>query len=119
MEKVVALAQGAIRGNVPAPATEPARAHRFVHADLTSNRADRSTRTEDFDDGRITTTGGPLTLRRPDGVMVTFTVTSKTVVREKETRVGLDDLDVGDGAMVFSVNGNLRLVRSLPRAGSR
>jgi Domain of unknown function (DUF5666) len=74
---------------------------------------DGSTQTFDYNRGRIQSVGnGSLTIVRADHQTVTFTYDASTLVREKEGTVGsVDDLERGEGAMFFSQNGVLRLVR--------
>jgi len=91
-----------------------------VHADITVTRTDGSTRARDVDRGRITSVSeGSLTLRRPDGATVTLTVTPKTLVRQKGTRVRLDALQTGERGLFHSASGKLGLVRLAPAGGSR
>jgi hypothetical protein len=83
---------------------------------------DSSTQSFDYNRGRITAVGdGQLTIMRPDHQTVSLTYDSSTVVREKGGQVGsVDDLKVGEGAMFFSQNGALKLVRCVhdgPAAG--
>ncbi len=76
---------------------------------------DGSTQSFEYDRGRITSVGdGQLTIVRADRQTVSFTYDDSTLVRERGGQVGsVDDLKVGEGAMFFSQNGALKLVRCL------
>jgi Domain of unknown function (DUF5666) len=80
--------------------------------------ADGSNQGFDYNRGRIQSIGnGSLTLVRPDRQSVTLTYDASTLVREKGGAVGsVDDLHVGEGAMFFSQNGLLKLVRCVREA---
>ena len=78
---------------------------------------DGSTRSFEYDRGRITQFGnGELTIVRPDKQSVSFSYDSTTVVRDQGKVESVDDLKVGEGAMFFSQNGALKLVRCLHAA---
>jgi len=78
---------------------------------------DGSTQSFEYDRGRITTVGnGQLTIVRPDQQTVTFTYDDSTLVRDRGQVESVDDLRVGEGAMFFSQNGTLKLVRCLGAA---
>jgi hypothetical protein len=74
---------------------------------------DGSSQTFDYNRGRIQSVGnGQLTIMRADHQSVSFTYDANTLVREKGGEVGsVDDLKPGEGAMFFSQNGLLKLVR--------
>jgi hypothetical protein len=74
---------------------------------------DGSSQSFDYNRGRIQSLGnGSLTIMRADRQTVTFTYDANTLVREKDGTIGsVDDLQRGEGAMFFSQNGLLRLVR--------
>jgi hypothetical protein len=77
---------------------------------------DGTTQSFEYDRGRITQLGnGQLTIKRLDGNTVTFSYDDTTLVREKGQVESVDDLKVGEGAMFFSQNGALKLVRCLVR----
>jgi len=77
---------------------------------------DGSTQSFEYDRGRITSVGnGQLTIVRADKQTVSFTYDDSTVVRDKGQVESVDDLQVGEGAMFFSQNGSLKLVRCLGR----
>jgi len=74
---------------------------------------DGSTQSFDYNRGRIQSVGGgSLTIMRADHQSVTFTYDASTLVREGGGTIGsVDDLRAGEGAMFFSQNGLLKLVR--------
>jgi hypothetical protein len=76
---------------------------------------DGSTQSFDYNRGRIQSVGqGSLTIMRADHQTVTLTYDASTLVREKGGTVGsVDDLEAGQGAVFFSQNGALKLVRRL------
>ena len=75
---------------------------------------DGSTQSFDYNRGRIMQLGnGQLTIKRADGQTVTLTYDGTTVVREQGQLKSIGDLTVGEGAMFFSQNGALKLVRCL------
>ena len=76
---------------------------------------DGSTQSFEYDRGRITAVGdGSLTIMRADKQSVTFTYDDSTVVKgPKGEPESTSDLKVGEGAMFFSQNGALKLVRCL------
>ena len=75
--------------------------------------ADGSNQSFDYNRGRIQAVGqGSLTIMRADHQSVTFTYDASTLVREQGGTIGsVDDLKAGEGAMFFSQNGLLKLVR--------
>jgi hypothetical protein len=83
---------------------------------------DGTTQNFDYNRGRIQTVGnGSLTIMRADRQSVTLSYDANTLVRERGGEVGsIDDLKAGEGAMFFSQNGKLVLVRCLaqPKAGA-
>ena len=74
---------------------------------------DGSHQSFDYNRGRIQSVGnGSLTIMRADHQSVTFTYDANTLVREQDGAIGsVDDLKAGEGAMFFSQNGLLKLVR--------
>ncbi len=75
-----------------------------------------SSQSYSYDRGRIVSVGGgSLVIKRADQQQVTFTYDSSLVVREQGAVVGQDDLKVGERAMFFSQNGQLKLVRGLSK----
>ena len=74
---------------------------------------DGSHQSFDYNRGRIQSVGnGSLTLMRADHQTVTLAYDASTLVREGDGTVGsVDDLEAGEGAMFFSQNGLLKLVR--------
>jgi hypothetical protein len=77
----------------------------------------------DYNRGRIQSLGnGQLTVLRADGQTVTLSYDESTLVRERGGEIGsVDDLKAGEGAMFFSQNGVLELVRCVhdPAAAKR
>ena len=85
-----------------------------VTGTIQAQYVDGSTQSFDYNRGRITQVGsGQLTIKRADGQTLTFTYDGTTVVREQGQLESTDDLTVGEGAMFFSQNGALKLVRCL------
>ena len=80
---------------------------------------DGSSQSFDYNRGRIQSVGnGSLTIMRADHQTVTFAYDANTLVREKDGSIrSVDDLKPGEGAMFFSQNGLLRLVRCVHDAG--
>jgi hypothetical protein len=74
---------------------------------------DGTTQNFDYNRGRIQSVGnGSLTIMRADHQSVTFSYDANTLVREQDGTIGsVDDLKAGEGAMFFSQNGLLKLVR--------
>jgi hypothetical protein len=69
-----------------------------------------------YDRGRITEkTDAQITVKRPDGKSVSFAYDANLLVRDKGEVEGPDALAVGAGAMFFSQDGKLVLVRCLGR----
>src|SRR5439155_17673174 len=69
-----------------------------------------------YDRGRITKLGdGRLTIVRADKKELTFTYDDSTLVRDKGQLESVGDLEVGEGAMFFSQNGALKLVRCIAK----
>jgi hypothetical protein len=81
---------------------------------------DGSNQNFDYNRGRIQSVGnGSLTVMRADHQSVTFSYDSNTLVRENDGTIGsVDDLKAGEGAMFFSQNGLLKLVRCVHDASS-
>jgi Domain of unknown function (DUF5666) len=80
-----------------------------------------STQSFEYDRGRIVKLGdGKLTIVRADKKQVTFTYDDSTLVRDKGEVESVDALEVGEGAMFFSQDGALKLVRCVgkPKAQS-
>ena len=75
---------------------------------------DGSTQSFTYDRGRITQLGnGSLTIKRADQSTATFSYDDSTLVRDKGDVESVSDLKVGEGAMFFSQNGALKLVRCI------
>ena len=74
---------------------------------------DGSNQSFDYNRGRIQSVGnGSLTLMRADHQTVTLAYDASTLVREGDGTIGsVDELEAGEGAMFFSQNGLLKLVR--------
>jgi hypothetical protein len=87
---------------------------------VTALYADGSNQVFDYNRGRIQSVGdGSLTIMRADHQSVTFTYDASTLVREGDGNVGsVDDLKAGEGAMFFSQNGLLKLVRCVHEAAT-
>jgi hypothetical protein len=82
---------------------------------------DGSKQSFDYNRGRITAlTDGSLTITRQDKTTVTLSFDSSLIVRDKGEVEDASALKVGEGAMFFSQNGKLVLVRCLaqPKAGA-
>jgi uncharacterized protein DUF5666 len=75
--------------------------------------ADGGNQDFDYNRGRIKSVGGgSLTIMRADHQTVSLTYDANTLVREGKGQIGsIDDLKPGEGAMFFSQNGLLKLVR--------
>jgi hypothetical protein len=88
---------------------------------VTALYADGSNQSFDYNRGRIQAVGqGSLTIMRADHQSVTFSYDANTLVREQDGTVGsVDDLKAGEGAMFFSQNGLLKLVRCVHDAPTR
>ena len=80
---------------------------------VTALYMDGSNQSFDYNRGRIQSVGnGSLTLMRADHQTVTLAYDASTLVREGDGTIGsVDDLKAGEGAMFFSQNGLLKLVR--------
>jgi hypothetical protein len=105
---------GADQSAIEGPATKS------VTGTIDVTYVDASTQSFEYDRGRIKSVGnGRLTVVRPDKQTVSFTYDSTTLVRERGGQLGSTvDLQVGEGAMFFSQNGALKLVRCLHDAPS-
>ena len=78
---------------------------------------DGTTQSFEYDRGRIVKLGdGQLTIVRQDKKQLTFTYDDSTLVRDKGQLESVDDLEAGEGAMFFSQNGALKLVRCVAKA---
>jgi hypothetical protein len=79
---------------------------------------DGTTQNFDYNRGRIQTVGnGSLTILRADHQSVALSYDANTLVREQGGTIGsVDDLKAGEGAMFFSQNGLLKLVRCVHHA---
>jgi Domain of unknown function (DUF5666) len=88
---------------------------------VTALYADGSNQNFDYNRGRIQSVGnGSLAIMRADHQSVTFSYDANTLVREPDGTIGsVDDLKVGEGAMFFSQNGLLKLVRCVHDAPAR
>lgn len=77
---------------------------------------DGTHRAFDYNRGRILEkTDSEITVKRQDGKTVTFSYDASLLVRDKGEVEGPDALEVGEGAMFFSQNGKLVLVRCLAK----
>lgn len=73
----------------------------------------------EYDRGRIAAkTDSEITVKRPDGKTVTFSYDASLLVRDKGAVEGADALEAGEGAMFFSQDGKLVLVRCLAKPKS-
>lgn len=91
-----------------------------VTGTIQAQYVDGSTQSFDYNRGRITQLGnGQLTIKRADGQTLNFTYDGTTVVRDQGQLGSTGDLQVGEGAMFFSQNGALKLVRCLAPAGTQ
>jgi hypothetical protein len=80
---------------------------------------DGSNKSYDYNRGRITAIGdGSLTIKRQDKQSVTFSYDSTLLVREQGDVEDVSDLTVGEGAMFFSQDGKLALVRCVSKPKS-
>ena len=88
---------------------------------VTALYMDGSNQSFDYNRGRIQSVGdGSLTLMRADHQTVTLAYDASTLVREGDGTIGsVDDLKAGEGAMFFSQNGLLELVRCVHDAPAR
>jgi hypothetical protein len=78
---------------------------------------DGSKQSFDYNRGRITDlSDGSLTIKRQDKKTVTLSFDSSLIVRDKGEVEDSSALKVGEGAMFFSQNGKLVLVRCLAQA---
>jgi hypothetical protein len=104
--------QGAAKGQ--ALGTFKTVAHASVDATLKTG----TTKSFVYDRGQILTdVGGTLVVKRRDGVSVTLSIDSSTVVKEKGHVESIDDLVVGERAMFFSdSSGHVFLVRCISKA---
>jgi hypothetical protein len=85
-----------------------------VHADISLLLKDGSTKSETMDRGKVTAiSSSSLTIARPDGQSVTFSIDDKTVAREKGQDESLDNVKAGDRLMVFAADGHAFLLRCI------
>lgn len=81
---------------------------------------DGSTQSFDYNRGRITAlSDGSLTITRQDKKTVTLSFDSSLIVRDKGEVEDASALEVGEGAMFFSQDGKLVLVRCLAQAKAK
>jgi hypothetical protein len=88
---------------------------------VTALYMDGSNQSFDYNRGRIQSVGnGSLRLMRADHQTVTLAYDGSTLVREGDGKIGsVDDLKAGEGAMFFSQNGLLKLVRCVHAPAAR
>ena len=88
---------------------------------VTALYMDGSNQSFDYNRGRIQSVGnGSLTLMRADHQTVTLAYDASTLVREGDGTIGsVDDLKAGEGAMFYSQNGLLKLVRCVHAPAAR
>jgi hypothetical protein len=85
-----------------------------IHADIALSMKDKSTKNETMDRGKVTAiNSSSLTIQRVDGKSLTFSLSDKTVAREKGEDESLDSVKVGDRLMVFATDGNAFLLRCI------
>jgi hypothetical protein len=85
-----------------------------VHAEISLWLKDGSTKSETMDRGKVTSiSSSSLTITRPDGQSVTFSIDDKTVAREQGQDESLDNVKVGDRLMVFATDGHAFLLRCI------
>jgi hypothetical protein len=113
-----------VKGDKPAKGEKPAKGDKgdgaglfkdAVHATITS-----AAKTIAYDRGQITAkSASSITLKRADGASVTVGVDASTKVKEKGEDVSVDTLQVGEGAMFFSSNGQAFLIRCVKSGGDK
>ena len=85
-----------------------------IHADISLLMRGNSSKSETMDRGKVTAIdSSSLTIARPDGQSLTFSIGADTIAREKGEDESLDKVKVGDRLMVFAVNGNAFLLRCI------
>jgi hypothetical protein len=85
-----------------------------IHADISLLMRDKSSKNETMDRGKVTAiSSSSLTIERLDGKSLTFSLSDKTVAREKGEDESLDTIEVGDRLMVFAAEGNAFLLRCI------
>jgi hypothetical protein len=85
-----------------------------IHADISLVLRDKSSKSETMDRGKVTAiSSSSLTIARPDGESLTFSIDDKTAAREKGEDESLDKIAVGDRLMVFAVDGKAFLLRCI------
>jgi hypothetical protein len=90
-----------------------------VHAEGTLTYTDGSSKTWDWDRGRISAlSSDSISLTRRDKQVVTFAITSSTVVRNDGGSYSLSDLKVGLAATVISQNGDALIIRNIRGDGA-
>jgi len=84
------------------------------HADITLLMKDGSSKSETMDRGNVTAVdSSSLTIQRPDGQSLTFSLAGDVAVREEGKDGSLDDIKVGDRLMVFAAGGQAFLLRCI------
>lgn len=85
-----------------------------IHADISLLMKDSSNKSETMDRGKVTAiSSSSITIERPDGKSLTFSMDDKTIAREKGQDESIGDVKVGDRLMVFAVDGNAFLLRCI------
>ena len=107
----------AVRSGRREAAVKPQGCHllrRVVHGGIQVRYLDGSTRSFDYDRGKITSIGGgAIALVRRDGKTVTLKYDDRTHVIEEGKPGSVKDLKVGDIAMFFSHGGHADLIRCI------
>jgi hypothetical protein len=93
-----------------------------IHADIALLMRDKSTKDETMDRGKVTEiSDSSLTIERPDGESLTFSLGDGTVVRGKGENESIRSIKAGDLVTVFAVDGDAFLLRVLahPKANGK
>jgi hypothetical protein len=85
-----------------------------IHADISLLMRDQSSKSETMDRGKVTAiSSSSITIERPDGKSLTFSLDDKTVAREQGQDESIDNVKVGDRLMVFATDGKAFLIRCI------
>jgi riboflavin synthase alpha subunit len=85
-----------------------------IHADISLLLRTSTTKSETMDRGKVTAiSSSSLTIARPDGKSLTFSIDDKTVAREQGQDESLDSVKVDDRLMVFAADGHAFLLRCI------
>src|SRR5712691_11370203 len=91
-----------------------------IHADVTAQLKDGSTACETMDRGKVTAVdASSITILRPDGQSLTFSLAGDVAVREEGKDGTLDDIKVDDRLMVFATGGQAFLLRCISHPKAR